>query len=183
MLRTPPTKHWMPTTKRTWPNSIQLADSIENHNLFDELDLAARREQCDWEPPFREKGGGTLLPHLVHFRNLGRILKVRALREIEQGKIDDALKTTRLGYVLAKDVAKEPMLISGLVSINITSAMNDCLREIMIRPDTPNLYWALSEFPSRARNPPRMLGRRKRMVGRQQSPARKIKSWRRNNRR
>src|SRR5438046_2244646 len=33
-----------------------LADAIDKPGLFQELDLAARREQCDWEPPFHEMG-------------------------------------------------------------------------------------------------------------------------------
>jgi hypothetical protein len=126
-----------------------LADSLENASLIKELDLAGRREECDWQTPISEQGFGTLLPHLASLRDIGRILKVRALREIEQGKIDDALKTIRLGNELADRIANEPTLISCLVSLRITAMMNDCLREIMNRPDAPNLFWALTEFPSR----------------------------------
>src|SRR5262249_48758224 len=35
------------------------------------------------------------------------------------------------------------------VSLAITSRMNDVLIELMNHPDSPNLYWALSEFPAR----------------------------------
>jgi len=125
-----------------------LADSLENPSMLKELDLAGRRENCDWQPPVREEGFGVLLPHLSPIRDIGRILKVRALREIGQGKIDDALKTLRLGYELSDNLGKEPFFIDCLVSINITTMMNDCLREIMNRPDAPNLYWALSTFPN-----------------------------------
>ena len=126
-----------------------LADSLQNRSMLKELDLAGRREECDWQPPISEEGFGTLLPHLASLRDIGRILKARALREIGQGKIDDALKTVRLGYELSDNVATEPVLISALVSIRITTMMNDCLRTMMNRPDTPNLYWALADFPSR----------------------------------
>jgi hypothetical protein len=126
-----------------------LADSLDNPSLIQELDLAGRREQCDWQPPISEEGSGTLLPHLVSLRDLGRVLKALSLREIEQGKIDDALKTIRLGCELSENVGKEPVLISELVSLNIGLMMNDCLRETMDRPDSPNLYWALAELPSR----------------------------------
>ena len=38
-----------------------LADSLNLFGMFQELDLAGRREQCDWESPFRELGMRTLL--------------------------------------------------------------------------------------------------------------------------
>src|SRR5450755_4249616 len=32
----------------------QLADSLVLPNVFQELELAAQRDECDWQPPFRE---------------------------------------------------------------------------------------------------------------------------------
>ena len=127
-----------------------LADSLERPALFDELDLAARREQCDWQPPFRERGIQTLLPHLSPLVNgVAKLVKVRALRQIEQGKTDAALATLRLGYELSDKMGNEPLLISGLVSLRVSTMMNDTLAQLMNRPEAPNLYWALSESPSR----------------------------------
>jgi hypothetical protein len=127
-----------------------LADSLNQTNLFEELDQAARREECDWQAPFREMGIRTMLPHLeplVH--GIARLIKVRALRQLEQGKVDDALAALRLGYELSDGVGKEPILISGLVSLAITGSMNDALVQLMNRSDAPNLYWPLSELPAR----------------------------------
>lgn len=127
-----------------------LAGALEMTPLFQELDLAARREDCDWQPPFREVGAYTLLPHLsplVH--GIAPIIKVRALREIEQGKADQAIKTLRLGYELSNKMGREPELLSGLVSLAVTRQMNDALAQLMSRPECPNLYWALAELPDR----------------------------------
>ncbi len=56
-----------------------LADSLELSNVFQELDLAGRREQCDWQPPFREMGVRTLLPHLEPLAHATtRLIKIRA---------------------------------------------------------------------------------------------------------
>jgi hypothetical protein len=127
-----------------------LAAALDIAPLFEELDLAARREQCDWEPPYREMGVRTLLPHLEPLVNgIARIIRVKALRQIREGRIDDALATLRLGYEAADKVGREPVLISGLVSLRMTRMMNDCLIRLMQLPDAPNLYWALSELPSR----------------------------------
>ncbi len=41
-----------------------LADSLENRSVIEELDLAGRCENCDWEFPWHEEGLGTLLPQL-----------------------------------------------------------------------------------------------------------------------
>src|SRR2546421_3090805 len=46
-----------------------IADAIKYTNVIQELDLAGRREECDWQPPFREMGAYTLLPHLGALRN------------------------------------------------------------------------------------------------------------------
>ncbi|HSZ55194.1 MAG TPA: hypothetical protein VK797_06005 [Tepidisphaeraceae bacterium] len=127
-----------------------LAAALDTAPLFEELDLAARREQCDWQPPFREMGVRTLLPHLEPLVNgIARIIKVKTLRQIRDGDVDGALATLRLGYELSNKVGHEPILISGLVSLRMTRMMNDCLIQLIQRPDARNLYWALTEFPPR----------------------------------
>ena len=127
-----------------------LADSLELPSVFQELQLAAQREECDWQPPFREMGAQTLLPHLqpmVH--GLARLIVVRALRQLDQGDVTGALATLRLGYEMSDKIGHEPVLVSALVSLKTTSMMNDCLVQLMNRPNAPNLYWALAEYPSR----------------------------------
>ena len=128
----------------------KLADEMYRAPLFAQLDLAARRIGCEWEPPIIERGAETLLPHLQPLAHgVTRMIKVRALRQIEQGKVDDALATLRLGYEMSNKVGREPILISALVSLAITSQMNDAMARLMSRPESPNLYWALCEFPER----------------------------------
>lgn len=127
-----------------------LAQALDTAPLFEEIDLAARREQCDWQPPFREMGVRTLLPHLEPLVNgIAKIIKVKTLRQIRDGNVDGALATLRLGYELSDQVGHEPILISGLVSLRMTRMMNDCLIQLMQRPEARNLYWALTEFPPR----------------------------------
>ena len=128
----------------------KLADELAMKTVFDELDLAARREECDWQPPFREKGVDTLLPHLEPLAHgMTWLIKVKALRQIEDGQAAEAIPTLRLGYELANKVARERAAISGLVSLGISGQMNDAMVRLMNRPESPNLYWALCEFPPR----------------------------------
>lgn len=125
------------------------ADKLDRPGLMRELELAGHREYCDWGAPAREEGVYALLPHLNNLRGIAMFVKVQALRQMEQGKIDDAINTFCIGYELSDNVSRERYLVSGLVSLGITKLMDDGLQQLMNRPDAPNLYWALSRFPSR----------------------------------
>jgi hypothetical protein len=127
-----------------------LAEKLDMPVVQDELELAGRREICDWDAPFRERGAYTYLPHLEPIAHgLTQLVQVKALRQIEQGKTADALLTLRLGYEMSDKVSRDPTLVSNLVSLGIMSQMNDALAGLMSRPESPNLYWALRGFPAR----------------------------------
>lgn len=127
-----------------------VADSLEPTSLLKELELAGRRTECDWEPPYREMGAETLLPHLEPMvRGIGRLLWVRAQRQIEQGKPEEAIKTLRLGYEMSDKIGREGVLVSGLVALAANGMMDECIVQLMSRPESPNLYWSLSELPRR----------------------------------
>jgi hypothetical protein len=117
--------------------------------IFDELDVACRRENCDWEPPIRQRGIMALLPHLQRMRQLSHLIRIRATLELRDGKAEDALVTLRLGYELARKTGTEPVLVSGLVALGIENEMNVTLAELSNRPECPNLYWALARMPRR----------------------------------
>jgi hypothetical protein len=127
-----------------------IADGMKVTDVLEELDLAGRREECEWQPPFHEMGAYTLLPHLGPLvQGCARIVKMRALRQIEQGNADEARATLRLGYEMSNKVGHETILISGLVANRITGDMNDALAHLMNRPEAMNLYWALLEIRPR----------------------------------
>ena len=126
------------------------AGAYTRTGVFEELDLAGRTENCDWQPPLRDKGGDTLLPHLFPIAHgLTHILQLRALRQIDQSTLPDAIKTLRLGYEMANKTGTEPTLISGLVAVRVTRAMNNITVILMNNPASPSLYWALAEIPPR----------------------------------
>jgi hypothetical protein len=80
---------------------------------------------------------------------LTQLIQIKALRQIEQGKVDEALLTLRLGYEMSDKVGRDPTIVSSLVSLAIMSKMNEALSQLMNRPESPNLYWALCGFPAR----------------------------------
>ena len=115
-----------------------------------ELEIAAHREFCDWDYRIQDLRGmevlGFLLQETQDCRMLGRLLQLQAHYEIMDGRPEDAIKTLRLGYQLAHDVAQPPLLINGLVGIAITAIMNQEL-QLLIDRGGPNMYWAIAALP------------------------------------
>ena len=127
----------------------KLAEKIDRPPIFKNLDVAARRDKCDWDPPIRQLGAYTFLPQLEPFAHgLTTMIMVHALAQMEHGKLDEAIETLRLGYEMSDKVGREPTLVSGLVALGINGHMNDVLTRLMNRPNAPNLYWALMQMPS-----------------------------------
>jgi hypothetical protein len=127
----------------------KFATAIDKPAVMKNLDLAARRDSCDWQPPIREFGAEAMLPHLQPIAHgLTRTIKARALYLMEHGQPEEAIKTLRLGYEMSEKVGREPTLISGLVALAIRTQMNDAIAKLMTRPNAPNLYWALMQLPS-----------------------------------
>jgi hypothetical protein len=115
--------------------------------VFELLEKGSRAETCDWKSGYRLHGGQTLLPHLHQMRTLVRLLALRAHLQVHRGKLEDAIATIQLGYELGRKTGSEPILISGLIGIAIVSTMQLPLEEVMNRPESPNLYWALATLP------------------------------------
>jgi len=131
----------------------QVRDAIRQcSHVFDELKAAAYREECNWDWRLHDlegtKGIEFLLRETQDSRALARALAVKAKLEILERRYDDAVETLRIGFQLARDVAKPPTLITGLVGIAIASIMNEQLLALSDSPGSPNLYWAITEFPS-----------------------------------
>jgi hypothetical protein len=112
------------------------------------LDLAARCDQYDRQLPVRELGQNVMLPHLNTDRAIATFVKLRAISQMRAGKVSDAFQTLRLGVELSRKIGSEPVLVSGLVAQGILAMMmSEPMTELMNRPDSPNLYWALASLP------------------------------------
>lgn len=117
-----------------------------------QVKLAAFREECNWDLRLREIRGfeiiSFLLPDFQEMRHISRVLQLRARLEIAEGKYDEARETLRLGYKLAQDAGRPPLMINGLIGVAITAVMNEQLIELIGSPGSPNLYWALADLPA-----------------------------------
>jgi hypothetical protein len=125
------------------------ADRLLADKSLKEADLAARREQCDWEltDRVRQEGFSLLLPDMHGFRQLATMLAVRARLEIAHGNYDQAIYTLQTGFALARQLNEAPLLFTSLVGMAITQVMAEQVETLIQAPNAPNLYWALTELP------------------------------------
>ncbi|MEN6405936.1 MAG: hypothetical protein ABFC77_05635 [Thermoguttaceae bacterium] len=121
---------------------------LRRSEAYSDMERAARFESCDWQLPIHEGNVITmLLPEVQQSRMYARLLSAKARLEIAEGKYDQAVHTLQTGYAEARHVGQGPVIISALVGVTIASMMNERVQELIQRPDSPNLYWALSTLP------------------------------------
>lgn len=141
---------WLASDRRTYPKQevakwLPLGDAA-----FAQLQVAAYREYCDWDHRVQDLRGldtiNLLLPDAQECRQLARLIQLRAHYEIMDGRLDDAFQTLRLGYQLAHDVARTPLIVNGLVGIAIAGVMNQELL-VLIEHSPENYYWAIAGLP------------------------------------
>lgn len=111
-----------------------------------DVEQAALREDCDWQLPL-EEGPSLVLPRLSRFRDLGRVLALKARLQIARGQFREAAATLQKGYAMAHNIAEAPVLINHLVALAVGSLMNERIEELIEAPGAPNLYWALAGLP------------------------------------
>jgi hypothetical protein len=116
---------------------------------LEEVDLAARREYCDWEytPRLRKEGIYMLLPDVQSFRQFAYMLAVRARLQLAARQYDKAVYSLQTGFALGRDVANAPLLINALAGTAMANQMLPQIETMIQTPDSPNLYWALTGLP------------------------------------
>lgn len=124
------------------------ADFALDSRLLKEVDLAARRDQCDWDLLTRvhEEGPNLPLPALS-FQFYALSLGVRARLEMLEKKTDQAVYTLQTGFALSRHVADGPTLMNGFRGISIAQNMAERVEDLIQLPSTPNLFWSLADLP------------------------------------
>jgi hypothetical protein len=116
--------------------------------VYSDMERAARFESCDWQLPVREGNYiAVLLPEVQQSRMYARLLAAKAHLEIAKGKYDEAVRMLQTGYAEGRHVAQGPTIINSLVGVTIAGIMSHQVQQFIQRPDSPNLYWALSTLP------------------------------------
>jgi hypothetical protein len=122
---------------------------IVDAKQFQELDLGARREYCDWgfTTRVRSEGIGMLLPDIQSFRTFAQVVALRARFHLAERNFDKAAYSLQTGLQLGKDIAHSPTLITGLVGIAVAGLQAGQIDEWLQTPGSPNLYWSLTDLP------------------------------------
>jgi hypothetical protein len=119
------------------------------HNVFRELELAARCDHCDWHirEAARTQGFAFLFPEIQKLREFTNLLVLRARLEMAEGHVAEAVRTLRVGFTMAKHATRGDTLISALVAASIAQIMTDQATELLQLPGAPNFYWAFTDLP------------------------------------
>jgi hypothetical protein len=114
-----------------------------------QADWAARLDKPDWQILLNLKAEGisVLLPDVQQLRMLANALKVRFRAEIALGRFDDALRTAKTMFAMARHLGEHPTFIGDLVGIAVANVAIGPLEEMLEQPGCPNLYWALTNLP------------------------------------
>jgi hypothetical protein len=116
---------------------------------FRELEYGTRCKSCEWvsAPASATDAIGEAVGSVQSYREIARHLALRVKLEMAEKRYDDAVKSIRTGLQYGKHLAEGPNLIQMLVGYSVTAVMLERVDEFVARPDSPNLYWALSSLP------------------------------------
>ncbi len=114
-----------------------------------QIDRAARLDKADWQVLLKLRSDGflTLLPDVQALRSLARSLQARFRTEVANGQLDDAIRTAKTMFAMARHMGEHPCVIGDMVGIAIANLAIAPLEEMLERPGCPNLYWALTNLP------------------------------------
>jgi hypothetical protein len=115
-----------------------------------EADWAARLNALDWQVLERVQTDGVALqqPELGPLRTLATALKARFRIEVAGRRFDDAIRTAKTLFALARHLGENPTHAANQVGLFVAHSALDVLEEMVQQPGCPNLCWALTELPA-----------------------------------
>lgn len=112
------------------------------------LKRAAYRRDANWEYPIGEEPlADILLPDIQGAKVVERGLSVWIRHQVSQGDLNGARDGVLVGFAVSRHYARTPFMITQFVSASLHRMMLDRLEELVAQPNSPNLYWALSDLP------------------------------------
>jgi hypothetical protein len=115
-------------------------------SCFHQIKLASQRNSCEWELPI-EDGFAMLLPNLGTYRKITYAMELQMRIDIADGHLDKAMEMIQQGMYMGVNIAKGPTIIHNLVGIAIDTLFLKNIESLIQKPNSPNLYWALTSLP------------------------------------
>jgi hypothetical protein len=114
-----------------------------------QADWGARLDNPDWQMLLNLKAEGIflLIPDVQELRPLADALKVRMRAEVALGRFDDALRTAKTIFALARHLGEHPTFVGNVKGFAAATMAVGPLEEMLEQPGCPNLYWALTHLP------------------------------------
>ena len=137
-------------------NKIPMDQMREASGFFDSyIDMhirrASKRRNCDWGLGLEDLRGpvvyGIHLNGLQETRSISRALSLQTKLAILESRFEDAIDLMRQNYRLAVNVGQVDMLVGNLIAIAEAGITNGNMIDFIAAPDSPNMFWALSELP------------------------------------
>ncbi len=136
---------------RTMPLAELRKANLRNYGGYAlrQADWAARMETPDWQvlERLQTEGIDLRLPELGPLHVLAASLQVRFRFEVAGGQWDDAIRTAKTMFALARHLGESPLLAANLAGLSVADLALTTLEEMVQQPDSPNLYWALTDLP------------------------------------
>lgn len=112
---------------------------------------ATHCRRCDWGLEEMDLRGMEtiqyMLPDTQNSREICRALALTTRLAIAEQRYEDAIEFIRMNYQLGQDIGKQRFLVSNLVGIAEVGVANKTVIDLIGAPNSPNLYWALSQLP------------------------------------
>jgi hypothetical protein len=151
------TKRYNVETPQKWNDlpldQIPVAEArkfLENvtKSYLSQLDYGARRKTAEWNYTLEQRDPiSILLPDIQQMRQYVPMLILRTRIDILDGRYEAAAAAFETGFGFSRHVGSGPFLINSLVGMSIASQFAARIPEWIERPDSPNLYWALTALP------------------------------------
>lgn len=143
------------TAERARYLSLPLAElPVENlrgygGNALRQADWAARLDTLDWQilQHVQTEGMDLSRTEVGFLQFLGPALRVRFRGEVAGRRFDDAVRTAKTMFALARHLGENPTESANLLGFTIANLALTTLEEMEQQPGCPNLYWALTDLP------------------------------------
>ncbi len=118
-------------------------------SCFREMEMAARRTECDWGYPVRESESvaSILLDQLQANRFVAKALLLRARMEMATGDIQKAIGSLRTVLAWANHMGSAQFMVNKAVEMMTIREMSEQCETLVQLPNAPNFYWTFTTLP------------------------------------